>query len=204
MTDKKSISRNVLILIVDDNPRNLQVLGLLLEKQKYETSMALSGHETLEYIKTEKPDLILLAVMMPGMDGYQVCRQLKQDATTKDIPVIFLTAKRDTESILEGFDSGGVDYVTKPFNSKELLARVKTHIDLKRAREEIKALRGLIPICANCKSVRDDHGFWQSVETYIEDQTDALFTHGICPECIQTLYPGTRMAAKYEKKNDST
>lgn len=202
MDDNNTISRNVLILIVDDNPQNLQVLGALMEKRNYDTAMALSGPEALEYLKSERPDLILLDVMMPQMDGYQVCRRLKKDDSTKNIPVIFLTAKNDTESVLEGFDSGGVDYVTKPFNPKELMARVKTHIDLKRAREEVKTLRGLIPICANCKQVRDDKGFWKSVEAYIQDQTDAMFTHGICSECLQVLYPGTRVAAESAKKKE--
>ncbi len=125
------------ILLVDDNPKNLQVLGNLLEGT-YKTAVAENGVEALEFVKKRMPDVILLDVMMPEMDGYEVCERLKADPATKDIPVIFLTAKTETEDIVKGFETGAVDYVTKPFNAAELLARVQTHLELKRARKEIE------------------------------------------------------------------
>ncbi len=118
-----------------------------------------------------------------------MCQKLKDDENTKKIPVIFLTARTDTDSIVRGFEAGGVDYVVKPFNPAELLARVKTQIKLKQAFDEIRTLKGFIPICANCKKIRDDKGYWESVEEYIGKHSDAVFSHSICPESTKKLYP---------------
>lgn len=126
-----------LILIVDDVETNLQLLGNILQEQNYDVSFASNGQDALSILETELPDLILLDVMMPEMDGFEVCERVKSNQQTKDIPVIFLTAKAETEEILKGFELGAVDYVTKPFNSSELLARVHTHLSLKRAKEEL-------------------------------------------------------------------
>ncbi|OFY61786.1 MAG: hypothetical protein A2V64_04655 [Bacteroidetes bacterium RBG_13_43_22] len=126
-----------LILIVDDNPKNLQILGNYLQNEEYKVEFALDGNSALDWIEQTEFDLILLDVMMPGMDGFEVCRIIKSDPVKQKIPVIFLTAKVDTESIIKGFDLGAVDYVIKPFNQKELIARVKTQIEIKRNRDEI-------------------------------------------------------------------
>ena len=183
-----------LILIVDDNPQNLQFLGKLLAENGYKLCIAQNGLEALEFVKTKMPDLILLDVMMPEMDGYEACRRLKAQQSFKHIPVIFLTARADTEDIVKGFEVGGVDYVTKPFNSVELLARVKTHV-------EIKILRGLLPICSKCKNVRDDEGMWKQLEAYIESHSETLFSHGVCPDCMQELYGDQEWyQRKYGKK----
>ncbi len=124
-------------MIVDDNPKNLQVLGNYLQKEGYLVEFALNGKSALDWIKQVEFDLILLDIMMPGMDGFEVCKIIKSDPVYQKIPVIFLTAKIDTESIVAGFDLGAVDYVIKPFNQKELIARVKTQIEIKRGRDEI-------------------------------------------------------------------
>lgn len=173
--------KNKLILIVDDNQENRQVLGSLLIRSGYEVGVASDGHKALEFVKNEPPDLILLDILMPGMDGFDVCMKLKADLLTKHIPVIFLTAKTSTEDIVKGFKVGGVDYVTKPFKGEELLARVNMHI-------EMKILRGLLPICSSCKSIRDDQGYWHSIEEYIDSHSDALLSHGICDGCVEKLY----------------
>ncbi len=183
-----SAKEKPLILIVDDNPRNLQFIGNVLSKNGYEPAVTMNGSQALEFLNQESAELILLDIMMPEIDGYEVCKKLKSNSATRNIPVIFLTAKTETEDIVKGFDVGAVDYVTKPFNPAELLARIKTHIELKRARAEIKTLRGYIPICAKCKKIRNDEGFWSQIETYIENHTEALFSHGICPECTEELY----------------
>ncbi len=184
-----SNDREAFVLIVDDNPLNLQVLGNTLRKNGYKLAAAKSGPEALDFLQKKLPDLILLDIMMPEMDGYEVCKKLKEDENTKKIPVIFLTARTDTDSIVRGFEAGGVDYVVKPFNPAELLARVKTQIKLKQAFDEIRILKGFIPICANCKKIRDDKGYWESVEEYIGKHSDAVFSHSICPECTKKLYP---------------
>jgi CheY-like chemotaxis protein len=170
-----------LILAVDDNPQNLQFLGKLLSDNGYEVAVAQSGQQALNFIRKSEPDLILLDIMMPDMDGYAVCQTIKADFSTRHIPVIFLTAKVDPSDVVKGFETGGVDYVTKPFNSLELLARVRTHV-------EVKVLRGLLPICSRCKKIRDDQGFWDRVESYLEAHSQVTFTHSICPGCLDVLY----------------
>ena len=126
------------ILIVDDNPQNLQVLAQVIEENGYETVLAMNGKQVFEYVSVEKPDLILLDIMMPEMDGYEVCSILKKDSGLVDVPVIFLTAMTEPEDIVKGFEAGGVDYITKPFNALELKIRVKNHLQLKKAQDELK------------------------------------------------------------------
>ncbi|MCP5049187.1 MAG: hybrid sensor histidine kinase/response regulator, partial [bacterium] len=128
------------ILIVDDVPKNLQIVANILNAEGYRFTLASSGQQALKIIKKRLPDLILLDIMMPEMDGYQVCRTLKRSDRTKDIPVIFLTAKTETSDIVKGFESGGLDYITKPFHSTEMLARIKTHLKIVRVSRERKEL----------------------------------------------------------------
>lgn len=127
--------RDGIVLVVDDVERNLQIVGELLTQQRYEVMFATSGEAALERVQARKPDLILLDVMMPGIDGIEVCRRLQADPATQDIPIIFVTAAHDSELAVKGLNEGGVDYVTKPFHAPELLARVATHVDLKQARD---------------------------------------------------------------------
>lgn len=129
--------KDAFIFIVDDLQENLQVLGYTLMDEGFDVSMASDGVEALEIIKEDLPDLILLDVMMPQMNGLEVCEKLKEDESTKDIPVIFLTAKTETEDIVEGFKVGGVDYIAKPFQKEELLARINTHLSLKYSQEAL-------------------------------------------------------------------
>jgi signal transduction histidine kinase len=128
------------ILIVDDVTKNIQLVANYLKQSGYEIYYALNGPMALEQIKNHTLDLILLDIMMPEMDGFEVCKKLKEDSQFADIPVMFLTAKTDIESIKRGFDVGGVDYITKPFDRSELLARVRTHLDLKHQKAELTAL----------------------------------------------------------------
>lgn len=127
-----------LILIVDDIPQNIQVLGMRLRKENYEIAVAQNGKEALRVVNDIQPDLILLDVMMPEMDGYEVCKRLKSDPETSNIPIILLTGKTGTEDIVKGFELGASDYITKPYKSAELLARVKTHLELKRSKDELE------------------------------------------------------------------
>ncbi len=128
------------ILAVDDNPKNLKVLAALLSSASFIVDYAFSGAEALNMIAVENYDVILLDIMMPEMDGYETCEKIRQVEKNRDIPVIFLTARTDTESITRGFKVGGYDYVTKPFRADELLARVRTHAELKRHRDQQKEL----------------------------------------------------------------
>ncbi len=124
-----------LIHIVDDVPKNIQVVCNILRGEDCEIAFSQNGGDALDRIKSNPADLILLDIMMPGMDGYEVCEELRKDPKTRDIPVIFLTAKTDMDSTVRGFEVGGQDYLTKPFNSSELLARVRTQLKLKKNRD---------------------------------------------------------------------
>jgi signal transduction histidine kinase len=128
------------ILVVDDITRNLQVVGMMLRQADYEVMPATGGLEALEGVRVQPPDLILLDLMMPEMDGLEVCRQLKSDPALQAIPVIFLTASNEMEHLVKGFEVGAVDYITKPFNAPELLARVRTHLELQHARERLREM----------------------------------------------------------------
>lgn len=127
------------VLIVDDVAENIQVAMNILQEDSYEFSFATSGEEALELVEEDSFDLILLDIMMPGMDGFEVCRRLKAIEGCANIPVIFLTAKVDTESIAEGFSLGAVDFITKPFHSTELLSRVANHIELNQQKLQLQA-----------------------------------------------------------------
>lgn len=190
------------ILIVDDTPANIQILHETL-KEEYEVYFALNGKDALRNASTVIPDLILLDIMMPEMDGYEVCGTLKNNALLKDIPVIFITALDQADHETKGLELGAVDYVTKPFNPGIVRLRIHNHLELKKRRdalalrntelqaalEKIKTLSGLIPICASCKKIRDDKGYWNQIEAYISDHSEAEFSHSVCPECAKKLYP---------------
>lgn len=126
------------VLIVDDNPTNLDVLFSFLENQGYEVFVAEDGASALERVEFAEPDVVLLDVMMPGLDGFQTCEVIKSNPKTRDIPVIYVTALGGVEDKVKGFETGGVDYITKPFQNQEVLARVGIQVALKRAREELQ------------------------------------------------------------------
>ncbi len=128
----------LIILVVDDTPTNLEVISEALTDAGYEVATAISGERALKQVQYSLPDLILLDVQMPVMDGFDTCRRLKEDADTWEIPVIFMTALSDADSKVKGFELGAVDYITKPFQEKELLARVKTHLKLRNFTRELE------------------------------------------------------------------
>jgi len=132
------------ILIVDDAVKNIQLLGSVLSKENFNVEFAMNGKEALNWVEDEQFDLILLDIMMPEMDGFEVCKRIREDDKNAKVPIIFLTAKTDKESVLHGFDLGAQDYITKPFDSRELLARVKTQIELKIIREELEQINQVL------------------------------------------------------------
>lgn len=144
ISDRLFAPESFLILVVDDIANNLKVIGEMLEQAGYGVTFAISGQQTLERLKTARPDLILLDLMMPEMDGLQVCDILKADGQFAEIPIIFLTASHEHQNLLKAFDSGAVDYITKPFNPGELLARVRTHVELKQAKEKLDRLNSVL------------------------------------------------------------
>lgn len=126
------------ILIVDDIPKNLQVIAGHLGDEKYDLVFATTGEDALEAIKDDPPNLVLLDINLPGINGFQVCEELKKDSRYSSIPVIFLSAKDDIKDVVNGLRIGGVDYITKPFNKLELAARISTHLELYRLRREVE------------------------------------------------------------------
>ena len=140
MPDKIHSPSSTLILMVDDLPQNLQVLGSTLKEKGYKLAAARSGAQALEFIEKKEPDLILLDIMMPDINGYEVCKILKANPSTEKIPVIFLTAKTGVDSVIKGFEVGGVDYITKPFVKEVIFARINVHLNLKKALERLKKM----------------------------------------------------------------
>lgn len=197
------------VLIVDDERYNINLLADIL-KSDYRILVAKNGEEALEVaMSDDMPDMILLDIMMPGMDGYEVCRRLKADMKTRDIPVIFVTAMTEMEDEAKGLDIGAIDYIVKPVSLPIVKARVRNHILLKQAGDRLKqineelreamsrirTLEGLLPICANCKKIRQKESdpqrqeSWLHLEKFITERSNARFTHGLCPECAKALYP---------------
>jgi PleD family two-component response regulator len=193
---------NPTILIVDDAFDNIEILSEALSSE-FDILFAASGPEALDIASSQIPDLILLDIIMPEMDGYAVCKRLKADPKTKHIPIIFITAMTQVEDETKGLKLGALDYITKPISPPIVLARVRTQIERKRAEEEreklivelqeafsrIKTLSGMLPICASCKKIRDDRGYWTQIELYFREHSEVEFSHGLCPECIKRLYP---------------
>ena len=183
------------ILIVDDERFNIKTLTEFLHED-YKIMAAKTGEQALKAVQGEiLPDLILLDIMMPGMDGYEVCERLKGTERTKNIPVIFVTAITEIEDAARWFQSGAVDFIHKPLNPVITKARVDLHIklhktmeDLKEALSQVKKLSGLLPICMYCKKIRDDSGYWNQLEAYIDEHSEAQFSHSICKECAEKLY----------------
>lgn len=206
------------ILIIDDSPDQQALLRAILGKAGHtdllSADSAMSAFSVLDMEGQEPPakiDLILMDVLMPELDGVEACRQIKSQPHLCGIPIIMVTAKNDLSNLQAAFAAGANDYITKPVNNVELLARVssalalKKEMDCRKTREgelrrsneelqkalrDVKVLRGLIPICASCKKIRNDGGFWQQLEEYIGEHSEAEFSHGICQPCVKKLYPG--------------
>ena len=206
------------ILIVDDSPDQQVLLRAILGKAGHTDLQSADSAQAaflLLNMDGQAPppqiDLVLMDVLMPNLDGVEACRQIKSRPHLRDIPIIMVTAKSDLSNLQEAFAAGAIDFITKPVTSVELLARaasalaLKKEMDCRKAREEelrrsndalqkamgeVKVLRGLIPICASCKKIRNDGGFWQQLEEYIGEHSEAEFSHGICQPCVKKLYPG--------------
>ncbi|MGE5340328.1 MAG: response regulator [Candidatus Omnitrophota bacterium] len=206
------------ILIVDDSESFLNALMAILNEGGYpDVVKKQSASEAIQYLRdhNEHPgefpiDLILMDIMMPEMDGIAAVQAIKSNEKLRDLPIMMISIRDEEDKIHQAFQAGAIDYIEKPIKKLELRARIrsflrlKEEIDQRKAHErqlektvqklqkavsEIHTLTGLLPICSNCKKIRNDKGYWEQVESYVSERTSVEFTHGLCPDCIKSLYP---------------
>ncbi len=190
------------ILIADDDRLSAEVLARTLTPDRFEVTMARDGAEALEILRRpDSPSLAILDWMMPKLDGPDVCRLVRSETPKAHRYLILLTSRDAREDVVAGLEAGADDYLVKPCHQGELLARVSVGArvlglqeglaarveELQLALSQVKQLSGLLPICSYCKSIRSDENFWQQVDTYLVQHSDAHFTHGICPACYDVL-----------------
>ena len=192
------------ILIAEDDFTSRCVLAGVLKKFGHEIVEVDTGAAAWEVMQqADAPRLAIMDWMMPEMDGLELLRRIRTLKTDQPPYLVMLTTKNEKTDIIAGLDAGANDYLTKPFDSGELRARVEVGRrmvemqdalaakieELRQAIGQIKTLRGIVPICANCKKIRNDQGYWDMVEDYVSHHTEAQFSHSICPECLKRLYP---------------
>ena len=201
------------ILIAEDDIFTNRMLQKFLVDLGYDITAAFDGHQAWEVFCRDEVHFVITDWMMPVMSGIDLVEKIRKRDETAYCYIIILTAKNGKDAIVEGISAGADDYIVKPFDKEELAVRVragqhiielqqqlnetneeqkKLIIELEEALSRIKKLSGCLPICMSCKKIRDDEGYWQAVEIYIHNHSDAKFSHGICPECVKELYPELR------------
>jgi len=188
------------ILIAEDEAVSRRLLQQTLQRWGFEAVVASDGLQAWDLLSAaEAPQLAILDWMMPGVDGLELCRRVRALDAQLPVYLMLLTSRSAREDIVAGLQAGADDYVVKPFHEAELRARVQVGVrvvqlqlsladrvhDLEEALSRVKQLQGLLPICSYCKKIRDDRNYWQQVEQYVTDRTEARFTHGICPTCYE-------------------
>jgi len=191
------------ILVVEDSPLRALHLRRLLEESGYLVQVAGDGLDALEQFSRRAFSILICDWIMPKMDGTELIRRIRSMDLPSYVYAILLTSKDQRVDLLAGMGSGADDFLTKPVDPAVLNVRLRAGVrilrlerglaDRNRALEktlgEMKRLSGLLPMCANCKNIRDDQGYWHQVESYIRDHSEADFTHGLCPACLEKLYP---------------
>ena len=190
------------ILIAEDDPVSRMLLKTHLETWGHEPVTTVDGTEAWTVLQAaDAPTLAILDWMMPGLDGLEVCRRVRDRVDAPPLYIILLTARANRQDAIEGLSAGADDYVTKPFDAAELRARLGVGVrvvelqaelaariaDLEEALARVDHLHGILPICSYCKKIRSDSDSWQQVEAYVSDHSNARFSHGVCPECVQTV-----------------
>jgi DNA-binding response OmpR family regulator len=190
------------VLIAEDDRVTGEILARTLQRWNYDTTLVSDGREAWARLSTTRDaTLAILDWMMPGLDGPDVCRRVRAERPDAHMYLLLVTAREARSDVVAGLDAGADDYVVKPFDPEELRARVAVGArvlalqqklaervsELQDALASVKQLRGLLPICSYCKRIRDDNQYWQQVEGYITDHSDAKFSHGICPSCFAKL-----------------
>ena len=206
------------VLIVDDEPDIIKILRKYLENHGLGVLTAQNGREALEILHKSDVRLVITDRIMPEMDGIALCRSIRASDISGYVYIIILTISGSKEDIVNGINAGADDYVTKPFNLEELKVRVDSGLrvlaleqslhekikeeeilvgELKAALDQVQKLSGMLPICATCKKIRDDKGYWNKIETYICEHSEAKFTHGMCPDCAKEY-----RSEYFDKKKD--
>lgn len=191
------------ILIAEDEEFSRKMLQTILIKDGHGVIAVEDGQKALAIFEKEVPDMLITDWMMPDLDGLELCRRVRALHLTSYVYIILLTALTEKERIIEGLNAGADDYVTKPYDRTELLARARAgerviqlerslrqkNMELVEALAQVKQLKGLLPICMFCKKIRNDGNYWQKIEEYLVQHTEADFSHSICPECMEKNYP---------------
>jgi DNA-binding response OmpR family regulator len=179
-----------LILVVDDDPAGREGFAWLLRAAGFVVMEAGTGKQALQLAAEHKPHLVVLDVMLPDMEGYEVCRHLKTDTHTASALILLVSGLGvRAENRVIGLEGGADGFLGKPVDPTELVAHVRALLRLREAMAAVKTLRGLLPICAWCKRIRSDEGYWRQLETYLKTHMDITFTHGMCPSCFAERTP---------------
>jgi len=198
------------VLVAEDDPIIRRLLEATLTRSGYEVVTAENGARALEILQREgSPNLAVMDWMMPEIDGLEVCRRVRALEARSYVYVIMLTAKGRKEDLITGLEAGADDYLTKPFDPHELRSRLRVGQrildlesalqakvrDLQDALDQVERLQGLLPICMHCKKIRNQDNDWQRLESYIQQHSEAAFTHSLCDECREQHYPRAGMAS---------
>lgn len=193
----------ITVMIVDDDPDVLYATARIVKKAGFRVIQASSAAECRALVQEQPPDLLLLDVVLPDTSGSELCKEIKADPECKNIFVILISGlKTSSQEQAEGLDVGADGYIARPISNQELEARVKAMVrilraeretrrlfqELQEAQAQVKVLQGLLPICCHCNKIRDDAGYWKRLETFIQENSEAFFSHGICPECEKKYY----------------
>lgn len=207
------------ILIADDDPVGRELLAATLTQAGHHVTCVRDGDEAWRRLQEgASPLLAILDWHMPGLDGLELCRRAGHLAVSRPLYLILLTGRAGRESIIRGLEAGAHDYITKPFDADELIARLRVGLrvlglqqaladrvrELEVALANIKQLQGLLPICSYCKSIRSDQDYWQQVDHYLAEHTEAEFSHGICPGCYEkVIEPQLALLKREQERKDS-
>ena len=196
------IPRAMRALVADDDPTTAVVVVRALERCGLQVTSTDNGAAAWDHVMSgEPPDLLVVDWMMPSVDGIELCRRIRSEPASSHLYVILLTSRESRTDIVAGLDAGADDYVVKPFNYEELRARIRVGMrvaslqaslsdrvsQLQAALSRVKQLDGLLPICSYCKRIRSDQDYWEQLESYVSEHSEAQFSHGICPACFDKV-----------------
>ena len=209
------MKEEIKILIVDDDPDVLWASSRVIKSEGYQVLTASSGTTCMAMVKKHRPDLILMDVVLPDIHGTELCKEIKSDPALQGIYIILLSGQKTSSGEqADGLDVGADGYIARPLSNRELKARVSAMVRILRAERErdrliaelkdallqVKRLSGLLPLCSYCKKIRDDKGYWNQVDAYIQDHSEADVSHSICPDCAEKYYAELDLYERSDKK----